>query len=128
MSSLFGPFSGIPEPSSGGPLDSWRVPVTRIRKGTAGVDSLKVPIPGAPSRTALPPALFEQVENASLRAAGVDATTAEPNVYWPGEWPDVRSGDSLEIDGVVWLVDERPVKSPLGLRVALNGVQPKGAT
>lgn len=128
MSFPFGSFSGIPEPSSGGPLDEWRVPVTRIRSATAGSDSLGFPIPAAPTRTQLPPALFEQVDNASLLAAGVQATTSEPNVYWPGEWPDVKSGDRLEIDGAVWLVDERPVKTPLGLRVALDGVQPKGAT
>lgn len=120
------PFGPIPEPSGVMPLDAWRIPVTRIRTVTAGEDSLGYPRPAGEERVLLPPALFEQVENASLLAAGVSATAAEPNVYWPGEWPDVKSGDRLDIDGDEWLVDERPVRSPLGLRVAVSGAHARG--
>ena len=122
------PFGPIPEPSRGGPLDEWRIPVVRVRTITNGKDPLGYPLPAGVERAPLPGAIFEQVENQPLLGAGVTAVTAQPNVYWPGEWPDVQSGDELEVDGGRWLVDERPVRSPLGLRVSVINAEPRGGS
>lgn len=124
------PFGGllpISEPStSPGLLGGWAVSVTRIRASDGGEDRYGVAKPGALQRTELPGGLFMPTGSADASAAGVSSTVTEPAVMWPGQHPDVRTGDVLEIDGDRWRVHERPQTWPLGLVVTLKGVEKTG--
>lgn len=95
----------------------------RVRAGSGGVDQYGDPIPGAAERVELPPCLFAPTGTDTPITAGVAATVTEPTAYWPHEWPDVKPGDVLEIDGDVWRVIGRPMSWPMGLAVRLSGVE-----
>ncbi|GAB3293015.1 hypothetical protein [Pseudoclavibacter terrae] len=109
-------------------LDAWRVPVVRIRDAEGTKDQYNEPIPGEPVSVDLPPALFGPSGTDLASGAGVAATVTEPAVYWPGEWPDVQTGDRLIVDGYEWRVDGIPAKWPLGLAVALTGTHSTRST
>ncbi len=124
MSIPFGPIGGIPEPGPSAPLDDWRVPIVRIRDGEqTGVDRYDEPVYGPPTRVSLPDGLFHPTGADVAFGPGVDSTVTEPTVMWPMQWPDVKSGDRLEIDGDVWVVHERPASWPLGLVEQVKGAE-----
>lgn len=104
-------------------LEWARIPVTRIRTQTGEKDQYGEPTPGAVTRTRLHDALFAPTGTSMPVAAGVAATLTEPTVYWRHEWPDVQTGDLLEVDGDVWRVNGRPQAWPMGLVVPLSGVE-----
>ena len=105
--------------------DDWKTPVVRIRDAQGGVDQYGDPIPGAAERVDLPPALFAPTPTDLQVQAGADATVTDPILYWPEEWPDVQSGDRLEVEGQAWLVNGRPARWPMGLAVELTGAHRK---
>lgn len=101
-------------------LTAWALPVVRVRSTDGGRDRYDDPIPGVDERVDLPPALFAPVPSSQQLEGGVDSTITEPTLYWRRQWPDVRVGDRLEVDGGVWLVHERPARWPKGLQVTVK--------
>ncbi|RRJ85904.1 hypothetical protein EG850_10975 [Gulosibacter macacae] len=106
-------------------FDDWKVTVVRIRAGDGGIDQYDEPVPGEDERVALPDALFAPTPTDLPIEAGTDATVTSPTLYWPDQWPDIKSGDRLEVDGAEWRVDGRPARWPLGLSVSLIGAHRK---
>lgn len=99
----------------------WRVAVVRLRRTEDAVDQYNEPIPGELARHKLPDAFFDPSGSDITPAAGEASTSTDPTVYWRNEFPDVRSGDQIEVDGDVWRVDGRPEQWPKGLVVRLTG-------
>lgn len=100
-----------------------RTPVTRVRAASGGEDQYGEPLPGVEDRASLPAGLFAPTGTDLPISAGTAGTVTNPVVYWPGEWPDVKPGDVLVIDGDDWRVDGRPQSWPMGLVVPLTGVE-----
>lgn len=101
-------------------FDRWRVPVSRLRDGDVERDQYGEPI-SQPVPVVLPPGLFAPDGLGVAAGAGESATLSDPAVYWPREFPDVKSGDRLVVDGSEWRVNGRPAKWPLGFVVFLSG-------
>ncbi|WP_160159503.1 hypothetical protein [Actinomyces culturomici] len=104
-------------------MDSWKVPITRVRDSEATVDQYGEPVPGAPVSEDLPPGLFAPGGTSEPVAAGTDPVVSQPTVYWRGEFPDVDPADRLVIDGRTYEVDGKPGRWPLGLVVQLRLVE-----
>ena len=104
-------------------MDEWKTPVIRLRTTTAGTDQYEEPLPGVVERVELPPALFAPTGSFEPVQPGVASVVGAPSVYWPGQWPDVKATDQLEVSGVVWNVEGNPSPWPLGLTVMLKGTQ-----
>lgn len=98
--------------------------VTRIRAGASTEnDRYGNPIPGEPAETTLRGAFFapggtqEPVEAGRTQEpveAGRTAVITEPEIYFPGSWPDIQPDDRLRIRGDVYEVTGDPAdwKSP----------------
>lgn len=83
--------------------------VTRIRAGaSAGNDRYGNPIPGTPAETTIAGAFFAPGGTQEPVQTGRAAVIAEPEVYFPGLWPDIVPTDRLRIRGAVYEVQGDP--------------------
>lgn len=83
--------------------------VTRIRAGVSvSDDRYGNPIPGTPAETSIGGAFFAPGGTSEPVATGRTAVITEPEVYFPGLWPDIVPTDQLRIRGDVYEVAGDP--------------------
>lgn len=78
--------------------------VTRIRTQSAGVDRHGNPVPGDPVESPLFGALFAPGSTSEPFEVGRAAVIAEPTLYFPRTWPDLRPTDQVRVRGGVFEV------------------------